>query len=544
VKPENPFRTWLTSNTYGGTWVPVASLGGGLGPAHLPVLFPSGQEEVMLASADWPIRLDAAGPEVYDLYKSGEKERHAYLSSSHYRDETPLEPFAVLLEPPVRASWLEPVQSFVLHYAAAPRVGPEGLIEWEIGDEDGKPDVIARWTRTPNVDGQGTLAVRRDKLLSFMATFGLDLAIYYEENIADNSLDGEWRDEEREPDRFWRCWASEGFTEETRVVIRCVTVLRAPDRGEDEDSFDESTLDYIIGTDTGTGESVSARYRDAPNDKTVWPGAGTDNFLTPVIFRRAVLDYYLSDTRHYEVTERTVSAGNRWLIPYAITGKGNVQVWLGDLGRISDRAQQHWKQYNIADDDGPPEWRLRQDLGAQFVDPPRTEAIDRLRAAIEHCNQAARSYCGEPMYADIEGLSADRARTLRVPLNPSLPAFQDQITTLAIVLNEHLNLDFLNAAGAPTASGTLARLAGWLEAVTTSTAEEAKEMIGGLFAVQAIRSKAGGAHRGGTAGLEALARSEIDLDDLPGGFERLVLRASESLEAVATTVEGLTPLTS
>jgi hypothetical protein len=542
MKPDNPFADWLTSDPYDGTWVTVGRLGGWLGAAHLPVLFRRGAEEAMLASTEWPFQLDEAGPKVFDPTVGARRERHANLHPARYCGETPIEPLAVMFDPPARRAWLEPVQSFALFYGAAPRLKPDGQIEWEIADEDGKPEVIARWTRTPDTEHEGVLTIRRDKLLRFMTTFGFDLAIYFEENRADNSVDGDWRDEEREPDRYWRCWASAGFTEDTRVVSRCVTVLRAPELdGNDYEQYDESTLEYVIGTDPATGKPVTAAYPDAPNDKTTWEGAGRNNFLTPVIFRREVLDYYLDDPRHYAVTEREVRAGNMWSIPIAITERGNVHVWLGDLGRISDTAQQHWRRYNIADDDGVPEWRIEQDINAQFVDPPPTEPLDRLGAAIHRCNELALRYCGQPLYAKIEGLSADRVRTLRVPLNSSLPAFQDQVTTLAITVIEHLNADFFAAAAAPAGPGTLSRLAAWLEAETGAAEEDAKAMIGGLHAVQAIRSKAGGAHRGGSAGIEALSRAEIDLDDLPAGFEHLVGRVTASLEAVADVLECLAP---
>jgi hypothetical protein len=542
MKLDNPFKDWLTSNVYGGTWVPVAGMGGWLGPAHLPVLFPRGEGDAMLRDTDWPFQLDEAGPEVVDLYHHDTKERQATLHPARYRGETTIEPLVAMFQPPARRAWLEPVQSFVLFYAASPNLKANGRIDWEIADEDGKPEVIATWRRTPDTESEGVLVIRRDKLFRFMATFGFDLALYFEENRADNSLDGTWRDDDRDATRVWRCWASAGFTEDTRVVLRCVTLLKAPEPADDDDQrYDPSTLAYIIGTDPDTGKPVTDSYPGDPNEKTTWEGAGRDNFLTPVIFRREVLDYYLDDARHYSVTAYEVRAGGMWSIPIAITERGNVQVWLGDLGRISDTAQQHWKGYNIADDDGVPKWRIERDLYVKWVGPPATEPLDRLRAAMKRCNQAAMSHCGRPLYAEVEGLSADRVRTLRVPLNASLPAFQDQVTTLAISVVEHLNADFFAAAESPSGQGSLARLTSWLQTETKASPEDAKSMIGGLFAVQAIRSKAGGAHRGGAAGNEALARSDIDLDDLPSGFERLVAKVAESLESVAGVLEASSP---
>ncbi len=73
MKPDNPFADWLGTDLYGGTWVPVAGFGGWLGPAHVPVLFPAGDAQVMLRSTEWPLRLDEAGPEVFDLYPTARR---------------------------------------------------------------------------------------------------------------------------------------------------------------------------------------------------------------------------------------------------------------------------------------------------------------------------------------------------------------------------------------------------------------------------------------------------------------------------------------
>jgi hypothetical protein len=509
----------------------------------MPVLCPKGAKDVMLTSAGWPLQFADAGPEVFDAYTDGVKERQAILHPEHHLGETPIEHLAVAFRPPDRRSWIEPVQSFVLYVGASPRLRNEGQIDWEIPDEDGKPEIIATWTRTPDTEYEGVLRIRRDTLLQFMTTFGFDLAIYYEEIRADDSVPGDWSDEEREPVRYWRCWASAGFTEQTQVVLRCVTVIESPEADDEEEAgYDASSLEYVIGTDPATGKPITSSYPGPPNEQTIWEGAGRNNFLTPVIFEREVLDYYLDDPKHYSVTERQVTAGYVWGIPIAITEHGHVQVWLGDLGRISKSAQEHWKRFNIADDDPVPEWRMRQDLGAQFARPPETEPLDRLRGAISHCNDAARRYAGHPLFADVEGLSADRVQAIRVPRSGSLPAFQDEVMSLAILLVEHLNGDFFAAAGITTSGGSLQRLTAWIQALTEMPETDAKNVIGGLFAIQAIRSKAGGTHRGGSSGIEALSRAEIDPEDLAAGFERLVLGAIESLATLAALLEGLSPI--
>jgi len=534
MKPENPFREWLESEPYGGTWVPVSRLGGWVEPASVPALFSSGKDSDILAGADWPFHVTDAGPEVWS-YADGHTE--ANLQPHHHAGQTPLQPLVAYFDPPGRRPWLEPVQSFVLHQQAAPRFQSGGRISWEVRDEDGKPEEIARWL--PGEEDVGVLEIRRNALFSFMSDFDFDLAVYFEENKATDEVPDGWRDAGCEARRTWRVWAADTMFE-IRAVLRCVTVIPRPPALERKDSeYLGQTLEYPIGTDPATGDPVMAAYPGEPIEQTAWPGAGNDNFLTPVYFKRQVLNAYLDDPRYYNVSNNRVSAGDRWGIPIAVTERGNVQVWLGDLGRISERAQRHWQQYAIPDDDAVPGWRIAQDLGAEFVDPPKDEGIDRVRAGVAGCNAAAVAYCGKPLFAPVAGLNQQRIETMHAPLNDSLPEFQHQVTSLAILIVDHLNIEFLKAVGAPAKGSTLSRLALWLASELGLSEAEAKDIIGGLYAVYSVRSEAGGAHRAGSRASEVLARAKIDLDDLPTGFEALARMAGESLEELEIRIREL-----
>jgi hypothetical protein len=59
--------------------------------------------------------------------------------------------------------------------------------------------------------------------------------------------------------------------------------------------------------------------------------------------------------------------------------------------------------------------------------------------------------------------------------------------------------------------------------------EQAKKRIGGLYAVQSVRSNVV-AHRTGPAADKTLARAGISKFDLPAGFTRLVEGATESID--------------
>jgi hypothetical protein len=92
----------------------------------------------------------------------------------------------------------EPIQAFVLHWEAWPKHAGNGSISWFEEGDDSEPVEIVRWIVEKHEDKVtiGRLDVRRDRLLSFLSTFGFDLAIYHDART-DCSLQDGWRDEDR-----------------------------------------------------------------------------------------------------------------------------------------------------------------------------------------------------------------------------------------------------------------------------------------------------------------------------------------------------------
>jgi hypothetical protein len=118
VKQENPFHRWLERDVYEGYWVPVAQLGGWLGPAACPALVNGSSRDVVLASTEWPLQLNAAEPEVWQVRTDGEARHEAHLHPVEEREEVIYAPFVALFDPFAAPSWLEPIQAFVLFWRA------------------------------------------------------------------------------------------------------------------------------------------------------------------------------------------------------------------------------------------------------------------------------------------------------------------------------------------------------------------------------------------------------------------------------------------
>lgn len=527
VREDNPFRDWLLGDTYSGYWVPVGRLGGWSGAAALPVLF-SGDKADVLRAQDWPLQFDSAGPEVWESWDGGTTTRHSALHPCERKGDVTFRPFLALFDPFARPSWLEPIQAFVLHWKLWPKHHPDGSISWFEEGDDSQPDEMARW-RIESFEDRitlGRLEIRRDRLLAFLSAFEFDLAIYLQVTIEVDGLDKGWKDSGSSENLSWRCWATELSGSRTVATIRAVHVIERAsysDVAQPWSREERTPNEYPIGVDPRTGKGLTATHPPAA-------------FLTSVFFKEAVLEKYYADPQTYSVEETLVRGGRHWSLPIAKTGRGTLHAWLGDISELPDSVQAHWKQFAVVDQGGIPEWRVRTDFLAQFVEIPSEGPVAELKRAIGDANEATQRRIGQDLFAPIDPMHAESIRVLRIPANDSLTAFLDQVRPLALLVVDHINSDFLAATGITASKeGTLNRLAEVVSVLADKSFDDAKDIIGGLYAVQAVRSNLS-AHRTGRKANDTLDRAGISRFDLPAGFEQLVRNAAAAILSIAEIV--------
>jgi hypothetical protein len=525
VKDDNPFREWLERDVYGGYWVPIGQLGGWLGPVACPSLVRTESDDAVLADGDWPLQFGSAQPEVWETFSGDARSRNAVLHPSKQTENSQFLPFVAHFDPFGKPSWLEPVQSFVLYWQAWPRHDSNGTITWFEERDDSRPSALARWIVRDFRDGvtTGVLEVRRDRLMTFLGSFSYDLAIYYEDSTSAPALLHGWSDEGRDQSRSWRAWATLVHPD-VRAVVRAVTLIKRPPYEDLVEVSDRRSLKFVIGSDQH-GQPVSG-------------SCPPDEFLTPVFFRNEVLERYYQDPSTFTVEEDLVRGGRQWLLSIAPTGRGTIQAWLGDINQLPESVQQHWQAYAVPDE-GVPEWRLRRDLLGQFTESIDEGPIADLRRSLSKANASAVARYGELLFSVTDDVHAESVRTLRVPANESTTSFLEQVRTLAILVVDHLNSRFLDAAGVPPDSeGTLKRAALLLGMNEGQELSRAKERLRGLYAVQSVRSNVA-AHRTGPKADQTLARAGISRMDLPAGFVRLVEGATESIDNLRAVINGL-----
>ena len=108
--------------------------------------------------------------------------------------------------------------------------------------------------------------------------------------------------------------------------------------------------EYIIGIDE-YGEPRSYTSNPAKLSNYFGANPGAPHYLTPVFFKKEVLQRYLSRPNIFSVEAGYLRCQSLWGIEIDNEHKDMVSVYLGDLGRdLPVQEHSHWKQYNIATD--------------------------------------------------------------------------------------------------------------------------------------------------------------------------------------------------
>lgn len=532
VKPDNPFRQFLTGNPFGGDWVPIAQHIVGGGAFARPALARAEHPDAILGqNRRIPFQLDGAGPEIITRFVDGEEVHEASLHPRERIGEVEYEPIVIEFDPRGRRGWIEPIQAFVLYWSAWPDHEDDGKIVWRRQLDDGDLEDVARWLPKEGSEyAEGRLELRRRCLLAFLAMFEFDLAVHYTQQLSDvpGLLHG-WSDSAVDADRSWRVLTVEVSSGRRLTQLDVIFLIRRPPFANTRQPWqieDHGGVEYVVGVDSATGEPIRKAHETE------------EDYLLPVFFNKDVLERYYNDASLYEVEEFSVACRGQWDLRIARTDRDTIHAWLGDVAMLPTTVQQHWQQYSVVDEGGVPDWRLRADLEAEWGMGPEARGVQRLKQAVAAANAAAHAAYSVPLYAAIDPMHEQSVAVLRTPANNSLAAFQEQLRVLAILVVDHINSEFLTAAGADKGGGegTLARLTKIVASTKRASETEAKELIGGLFAVQALRSNLS-AHRTGAEAERALARANISLGRLPQGFDALVDRACDAVVALTAMLE-------
>ena len=319
-------------------------------------------------------------------------------------------------------------------------------------DESGYPIEVA-WIR------EGEVKIYLPYLLQFLAATQLYLAIYFEafrysliplENVPKNKQRLEHRDDRS---RYFRYVMECTFQPKYRTFSRLLGKIILPPppieqcgKWPFDKQREEPDVTFVIGVNpNGTLKEFTSNPDKLSNDFGANPG--TPHYLTPVYFRREVLEKYYADPNRYSVEDGYLSCLRLWSMQIDNNHPTHVVAFLGDLGRdLPYKERLHWKQFNV-----PPPANagisgtcFRRSFLAQFAEPESVDLI--FRHEYQQLNKAWQEKMGWPLFLEPKPGDEYILKAIHIPATNSQGEFDEQVLNLTKLLVDSLNEEDFIAA--------------------------------------------------------------------------------------------------
>jgi hypothetical protein len=286
---------------------------------------------------------------------------------------------------------------------------------------------------------------------------------------------------------------------------------------------------FIYDTDSETGEHLTHTCNPDELGTYFDPDNSRLHYLTPIYFKREVLQDYVAEPARYEVTPTRLSCLNLWSVDLSINSAGLIEVYLGDIGsKIPHEEWGHWRSYNVPPEGKMEEGRFRRDFLNQWASSPNP--IRDMRRARNVANEAARHKLGGELWRPLPSDLELQYRSLMGPLTDDPAAMIGPLLIIAKVFVDGLDSKVLKRAvgGADKDEKSLSLLRKLLTSLG-DTADSSKV----LRDLYAMRSRGGVAHLSNTDSRGALV--ELGVGDVApiAAFERVVLQVGDAVSKIS-----------
>jgi len=202
-------------------------------------------------------------------------------------------------------------------------------------------------------------------------------------------------------------------------------------------------LEFIVKRDNTGKEVLSTCNPDELSN--YFRDNGTPHFLTPIYFKRELLQKYYTEPKKYTISDGQISYLNIWGIEYDITKEKLVQVYLGDIGqRLPFSEQLHWKQYNVVPKGKITTHRFKRDFMVQFASPEIEESpIRYLKQEFESIQTVFEKKYGEKLFKELNEDDLHLFNILHIPVTDEWKEFDEQILALAKTMTDSFNSELL-----------------------------------------------------------------------------------------------------
>lgn len=206
-------------------------------------------------------------------------------------------------------------------------------------------------------------------------------------------------------------------------------------------NLNETYSEFIIGEDE-SGEPI--KHSCEPILLSDYFGANprAPHFLTPVFFKREVLQKYYEYPEKYSVEDGYLRCGSLWGLRIDNDHPKHVMVFLGDLGQsLPERERDSWKAFNITPEGKMSETVFKRSFLGKPTNPKSPDLIFK-STYINFC-QSWKKKTNWDFFKPLHDDDLHVFSRIRIPLNNSQPEFETQISNLTKLLVDALNEDQL-----------------------------------------------------------------------------------------------------
>ncbi|MFE4601115.1 hypothetical protein ACFRKE_09675 [Kitasatospora indigofera] len=164
--------------------------------------------------------------------------------------------------------------------------------------------------------------------------------------------------------------------------------------------------------------------------------AGAPHYLTPVFFRKSVLNKYYSDPK-YSVRDGILFCGGFWSLRMDNNHTDYVIVFLGDLGHLAHAEQLYWKSFNVAPDGDLSDVAFRRGMLGEWADAEEPALV--FKSTYQRFREKWSQVNGWDLFKDLASEDHHFWQALHVPGDGNQREFDDQIMALSKVMVERLN---------------------------------------------------------------------------------------------------------
>lgn len=528
-------RKFIEEDWTRGPWIRVCSFENVLGDhiSFYSALIPKTYETEFFRGVGWDLRSGDGGPAVWEGFGGGRKK------FGYYRFGTNSGVQPLILVRHFYNEWpnhLEVSEEFrlYLNLYLDPKASVDGRQVYLEYNANGDVEEVVR------IAGREA-QVRLSALLRFLAAKQMHLALFFDaianahSSLKDLGLSPN-EINEKKGDLFYSLgFRDDDFSQSRTAFSRLIgkTLIRCPKRATVAPfsrGKKEKFCDFIIADD-GRGEPILHTCDPEKLANYFGKNPKAPHYLTPVHFRRDVLQKYYDNPQKYTVSDANVNCGALWSIRIDNDHPDRVVVWLGDLGRdLSEEERLHWRHYNILPEGPISRTSYLRNIRGMFANPEMPDLT--FKHEYPRLKERWRKQLDWELFLPLREEDKHVFDILRIPLSDNIAEFDDQVLALAKLLVDSLNEKRLAAelsGGSKPDEKGIAKLERWLRERHTKDFEP---HVTFLRKLQALR--AGSAHRKGEGYKKAAAYFEVSKHALPKVFRNILTQALSLLSFLSS----------